>query len=293
MKSKDFATGCPALAESYKLDALPGTLFTLAECEAGAGHSASALLHYGDFVAAVQAMPADAQKKQQPRIERTQQQRKALEKTVPHLTLTLPKDAPAGATVKRDGKAVPAAVFGVAVAVDPGEHVVVTEAPQRTAKEQKVVVTAGKDETMVLAFGPTTAAKPDEKPVATTAEPAAPPPPAEESTGRPTLGYVALGVGGAFLVAGGVTGALALGKKGDVDDNCQGAVCNAKGKDAGDSLKTYATISNVGFGVGIVGVAVGTVLLLRAPKKTTAFTVAPTLAIGGSRDAFGGLVGRF
>jgi hypothetical protein len=295
MKAKDFPTACPALAESQRLDPLPGTLFTLAECEAGAGRSASAMLHYNDFTALVSTLPADAQKKQKPRLERTHKQLEALGKTVPHLTLTMPKDAPKGATVKRDGKAVAEAIFGVKVAVDPGEHTVSTEAPGRAPREQKITVAAGADQSITLTFSAPA-------PAATAAtEPAAAPPPTTDepplvttSTGSgKTAGYVVLGLGAAFTVAGGVTGALAYGKKGEVDDNCRGNVCNAAGKSAGDSLKSLATLSNIGFGVGIVGLAVGTVLLVRSPQKTTAFTIAPTMAVTGPRDGFGGVVGRF
>lgn len=291
MKAKDYAVGCPALAESHKIDPLPGTLFTLAECEAGAGRSASAMLHYADFLAAVQAMPADAQRKQQPRVERVQAQRKALEKTVAHLTLTLPKDAPAGAAVKRDGQAVPAVAFGAPVAIDPGPHSIVTTATDRQAKEQTITIEAGKDQAITLSFGgpvggTTTAAPPPPPPPET-------PPPPEPPPGKPIAGYVVLGVGGAALVAGGVFGVLALGKKGEVDDNCQGKVCNTKGKDAGDALNTFSTVSTIGVAVGVVGVGLGTYLLVRSPKKESAFTIAPTVAVHGARDGFGGVVGTF
>ena len=293
MKAKDFAVGCPALAESLKIDPLPGTLFTLAECEASSGATASAMLHYADFLAAVQAMPSDAQRKQQPRVDRTNAQRKALEKTVAHLTLTLPKDAPAGAVVKRDGMTVPVAAYGMAVAIDPGPHTIVVEAPNRSAKEQKVDVLPGKDQTITLAFGAITGG------TATTAQPiaattASPFPPRPEGPAKkPVVGYVVLGVGGAALVTGGVFGVLAVGKKGVVKDNCQGAVCNQQGKDAGDSLNTFSTVSTIGVAVGVVGVGVGTFLLLRSPKKETAFTIAPSLAVTGARDGFGGIVGTF
>lgn len=295
MKAKDYATACPALAESQKLDPLPGTLFTLAECEANAGRSASAILHYNDFTALVATLPADAQRKQKPRMDRTKKQVEALEKTVPHLTLTMPKDAPKGATVKRDGKQVAEAIFGVKVAVDPGEHTISTEAPGRATKEQKVSIAEGADQSITLTFSPpaaaATTASAEPAPTTTAAdEPAAS---VDTSSSSKTAAYVVLGVGAAFTIAGGVTGALAFQKKGEVDDNCRGNVCNAAGKSAGDSMKSLATISNIGFGVGVVGLAVGTVLLVRSPKKSTAFTVAPTMAVTGPRDAFGGVVGHF
>src|SRR5690242_13425871 len=49
MEAGRYATGCPALAESYRLDPHPGVLFTLAECENRAGKLASALTHYDAY----------------------------------------------------------------------------------------------------------------------------------------------------------------------------------------------------------------------------------------------------
>jgi hypothetical protein len=96
-------------------------------------------------------------------------------------------------------------------------------------------------------------------PVVTTAPTA---PPADTAPKKShTLAYVALGVGGAGLVVGGVTGFLALGKKGDLK-GCESTKCPSSQQDTLDSAKSMATISTVGFTVGFVGVGLGVVLLL-------------------------------
>jgi hypothetical protein len=56
MKAGDYAVACPMLAESHRLDPLPGVLFTLAECEALWGKFASALEHYTSFTRSLTAM---------------------------------------------------------------------------------------------------------------------------------------------------------------------------------------------------------------------------------------------
>jgi len=84
-----------------------------------------------------------------------------------------------------------------------------------------------------------------------------------------TLAYVALGVGGAGLVVGGVTGFLALGKKGDLK-GCEGTKCPSSQQDTLDSAKSMATISTVGFTVGFVGVGLGVVLLLTGNSNSSA-----------------------
>jgi hypothetical protein len=101
------------------------------------------------------------------------------------------------------------------------------------------------------------------------------------------VGWIAAGTGAVALGVGGVFGALALGKKGTVRDECResgGALlCTQAGLDAASSGHTFATISNVGFGVGIVGLALGgTLLLVTKPSGAeTALRVRST-ASGGS-----------
>jgi len=57
-------------------------------------------------------------------------------------------------------------------------------------------------------------------------------------------------------------GGLALGTKSTLDSHCVGKTCPASEQSDINALSTQATISTVGFGVGIVGVAVGAILLV-------------------------------
>src|SRR5262252_4543747 len=67
MQAGKFDTGCPAIGESYRLDPRPGTLFTLAECEAKAGHYATAVARYDDYLSLYSRLSADQQAKQKGR----------------------------------------------------------------------------------------------------------------------------------------------------------------------------------------------------------------------------------
>jgi len=58
------AAGCPKLAESYRLFPRPGTLFTLADCEAAWGHPAAALRHYDSYLEMFSQMPPVEQQAQ-------------------------------------------------------------------------------------------------------------------------------------------------------------------------------------------------------------------------------------
>jgi hypothetical protein len=66
---------------------------------------------------------------------------------------------------------------------------------------------------------------------------------------------------------GGVAGAMALGKKGTVNRECDGALCSQPGLDAAEAGKRDALVSTLGFGVGIAGLTAGIVLLLTSSEE--------------------------
>ncbi|MBX3231625.1 MAG: tetratricopeptide repeat protein [Labilithrix sp.] len=180
------------------------------------------------------------------------------------------------ARVTIDGETVPPAGLGVARPVDPGSHTVKAEAPGYTPGETTFEVAEAGSAEATLSLTKV----PDAPP---------PPPPAGGAVTAPpkrdrTLAIVALGVGGAGLVFGGVTGALAMSKHGDLDTQCPAGRCPPSASGDVDSFRTMATLSTVGFIVGAVGVAAGAVLWFTAPKKQTGFEWHPYV---------GGVAGRF
>src|SRR6185369_4588051 len=93
-------------------------------------------------------------------------------------------------------------------------------------------------------------------PAATTAPPRA----SGGSTTR-TLAYFAGGIDVGGLVARAVTGFLALQEKSNtVDANCPQRRCNSVGHDALESARAMATVSTIGFSVGLAGAVGATVL---------------------------------
>jgi hypothetical protein len=95
---------------------------------------------------------------------------------------------------------------------------------------------------------------------------------AEPDTGAPkrstrkTIGMVALGVGGAGLVLGAVTGGLAIGKHGALKEACGDGPCAASQQGNVDAYHLMGTLSTVGFIVGGASAATGVILLLTAPR---------------------------
>jgi tetratricopeptide (TPR) repeat protein len=141
MKKGDYATACPKLEESYRLDPAAGTGINLGDCFEKQGKVASALLAYQAARALLQ--PGD------PRIGPVEKEISALDKRAPRLTIKLAAGVPDGTTVKRDGREVEAAKLGVPVAVNPGKYKIVVSAPGRESARYGVTVADG-DERVVL-----------------------------------------------------------------------------------------------------------------------------------------------
>lgn len=189
-----------------------------------------------------------------------------------------PSDAKVQVTVA--GAPIPPALLGVERPTDPGTHEIVASAPGYL--EQKTTVTLAEGGTQDVSLK----LEKDPNAVAAAPPPAAPAvvalaptqPPSDSSPKKDhTLAYVALGVGGAGLVVGGITGFLALGKKSDLK-GCVDNGCPSSQEDTLDSAKTMATVSTVGFAVGFVGVGVGVVLLLTGGSSNSAALAKPQLA---------------
>lgn len=138
-----FDKACPAIEQSYKLDPRPGTLFTLAECENKRGRLATALRHYDEYLAAYGALSQEKMAKQGDREKVAREQKAALSARVPELTLALPPNAPAATKVTRDGAAVDRLELGTPMRVDPGDHIVVTQAPGGPPTTVRITLAAG------------------------------------------------------------------------------------------------------------------------------------------------------
>jgi hypothetical protein len=102
---------------------------------------------------------------------------------------------------------------------------------------------------------------------------------------------VSLGVGGAGLALGVVSGVLMLGHRSKLEDGCAGDLCPASLEDEMDAFTTWRTVSFVGYGVGIVGVGAGVALLLTAPRGPSAEQSARVVPWVGPGEI--GLTGSF
>jgi hypothetical protein len=245
---------CPKFKASYELDPGGGTLLNLADCYEKQGKVA---LAWTTFKEALVMAQRDGRNE---RIEFANQHIEKLEGRLAHLNVSVASDARvAGMTIQVDGSPLAEAAWGVAMPVDPGKHVVRVAAPGKRSFEATVDAAAGSAEEKLaipaLADASGGSGGAVEGGGATAGATAS-----SSGSGR-TLGWVVGGAGVVGLGVGGFFGLRAVSRWSDRNDGCK-PTCTQSAKDAGDEAGTAATISTIGFGVGLVGVGVGAYLLL-------------------------------
>jgi hypothetical protein len=200
---------------------------------------------------------------------------KVLDAALPRIARLMIRVEPAtaaGLRVTVGTTEVPAALLGAERPTDPGTHQVTAIAPGFLTVQSNVTLAEGAREEVVLRLVPDPNAAPASPAVAPVAPvPSPPPAPAPRvSTGTKssTAGWVLIGIGAAGVVAGGVTGLLAMNKEQDLD--CPNHRCPPPEYDKVEDARALALVSTIGFGVGIAGVAVGTIVLLASGGQEAA-----------------------
>jgi hypothetical protein len=263
-----YAEGCRKLEESQRLDPGGGTLLNLALCHEKEGRTATA---WTEFVEAL----GIARKDDRPqRAEIAQQHIEALEPTLSRLIVQVPPASDlADLEIKRDGTAIRRAAWGTAMPIDPGDHIVEAFALGKIPWKQTVTV-GGKAETKTITV-----------PVLENAP--APPTPAVAATSgqmpasfvevrRPVnpATWVAYSIGAVGVGVGTYFGVRAMSDQQTADENCPAEACNSVGLSANANGIKSANISTVGFGVGALGIGLGTFLLLSRGTTTVPSTAA-------------------
>ena len=163
-----------------------------------------------------------------------------------------------GATVSIDDQVVGTTPLASPVLVSAGSRRITASFQGRETVERRVPVGGGDALTVRLDFPPVSA-------------PSAPSPHAPTRTAAQTTSpnylpaYVGWVVGAAGVAVGSIFGAMALDDKSTLDRSCTAAgACPANSQHPIDVLSRDSTLSTVGFGLGLVGLATGTVLWLTA-----------------------------
>jgi len=175
---------------------------------------------------------------------------------IPTLVVSL-KGPSVGATVLIDGVALPASLIGLPARANPGHHVIVASTKATEGREEIDLAEGEKKEVAIELVSRGV----DHE---TIVKEQAPKETVQGGGGARTVGFVLLGVGGAALVAGGITGVLTLTTQSDLSQKCPNHICGPESHDEltmGNTLGLVSTISFIGGGVlaaaGIITVIVG------------------------------------
>lgn len=278
MRRGDFSSACPKLAESERLDPGVGTLLNLGECWDRVGKPSRAWATFRE----AEAMAA--QQGQRERSRYAADRAVELEGKLVRLTIRVPEAVRIpGLEVSRDHERVNEPLWGTAVPVDPGEHVIEARAPGYETFTARV--TASRDPVVVDLVPLEPAPPPPPPPVAPPASPPAPakaPAPALVATPRATAassggvmrtgGFVLGAAGLAGVGLGSLFGVLAI----DRDNTSRAAGCSSTtcptqgGLDVTHEAVVFATAANVTFVVSAVLLVTGVVFVLAAPRSPAA-----------------------
>jgi len=297
---KDFATAGDRFKRADELFHVPTVTLGLAHAEVGQGRLVSALATCSRIVR--EGVPANAPAAFHKALDDARREMDVLTTRIPSVIISV--NGPSDASVTIDGVALPSAALGVKRPVDPGAHVIRAQAPGFVAKDVHVTLLEGKVETVTLELEPDKAAPVAVAPVAPVVPPpvaappvAAPPPtppPSPPSQAQRYAGFATLGLGGAGLLVGAVTGGLAIAKHNDITSVCPNGKCTSSQQASlGSEASAYSTLGAVSTGAFIAGGALavtGAVLLLTAPrvKSDTTAAISPVVGLG-----YVGAQGRF
>jgi hypothetical protein len=103
----------------------------------------------------------------------------------------------------------------------------------------------------------------------------------DTDSSRTTWGILALSIGGAAVIASGVTAGLAFGKKSDLDQACVDRRCPPEQHDKVDSYDRLRIISTATLIAGVLGAGIGAYLLLAGePEQPQAASVQAAVGPG-------------
>jgi hypothetical protein len=187
-------------------------------------------------------------------------ERQALLVRIPTLSVSVSGASPDQTRVSIDGADWPSALLGEPRPTNPGVHELRAQHAEQVVTANVTLAEGSKHEE-VLRFGEPAAPRAP-GPVAS-AEVA----PKQTSTQR-TFAFVALGMGGAGLLASAITGGMVASRHGDLEISCnERDECDPGRQSDIDSYNSLRSISTITLIAGGVLTATGVTLLLTAPRQ--------------------------
>jgi tetratricopeptide (TPR) repeat protein len=280
MAEKRYADACESFEKSMKLDPGIGAQLNIAKCYEDWGKIGSAYIAY-------QAAEQQARDANDPREPKIHELVVNLEPNVPHLTIKLPKNAPADFVVTLDGQHFEKP--GEALVVDPGPHTIEWSITGSEKKTKTVPVDRGGDSEVTLDM-PNVVSDKGAK-VATPVATGTPP-------GR-NQRLAGIAVAGGGVVAIGISSYLTLSARSRYNDaldaHCGGMTnnCDMTGLEITHDARSTANKATIVFIVGAAMVGGGAALYFLAPKagpvsEQHALYVTPAIGPDGIGAVLGG-----
>jgi hypothetical protein len=267
---------CSKFAQSQALAPGVGITLHLADCYERLGRTASAWI---EFTMAEKAAHAEKDKRETAATTRAA----ALEPRLERITIAVPAATPQdGSLVQLDGRTVPPAMWNVAMAADPGDHLVAFQA----AGSERRTFPVHLDEAAPSVTVNVSNVSPPAAPAATTTAadsfaPASAPPANVDDHGASTRRWVEIGLLGGAVVAAGVGAGLLVVKNDSMSNT------GADGRPYVDPVVTAA--SKIAFGAGGAAAAAAIVIYLTAPHpKDAGLYVRTTPTVGGASAILAG-----
>lgn len=260
---------CERFRAALDLRRSPGTLLNVGKCLESQGQLLGARKAFEETAALASAEPDKA--KAEVWADASRQELEALTPRLPHLIIRAPAQAPAetGLLVQLDGA--PFRAFGDRQPLDPGSHRVVASAPGKLDFTRELTLAEGQSLELEIpalepvpsaeaAAAPIVAAPPasvGDAPGATAAETSS----AADASGSRVLPWTLVGVGGAVLAGGIVTGLVAAHRASDLEDDCPNHVCEDDLSQV-DAAQNTAVVADILMGTGLVLAGAGVTWLI-------------------------------
>jgi hypothetical protein len=256
------AKACAKFADSYKLDPALGTLQNLALCHEKEGRLAEAYGELTELLAKAQA----AGKTQRADVAR--EHLSSLDTKVPRVVLSF------GEGVQVSGVEIDGAArdWRAPIVLDPGHHAITAHAEGRPDAHVEYDANTGGAQTVPVVFTGGGSATPPPAPAPAPTAPSSALSSQSSASGPSPSGpskvvvFGLAGVGVAGIAVGSVFGVLTFSQKSAGDSHCAGMYCDASGLASQNNAHTSATVSTIGFAVGLAALAVDAVVILTSHK---------------------------
>ena len=303
LDAKDYATAEERFGRAEELFDAPTIVLGLARAQVGLGKFVEAQENYRKLIH--QTLPANAPDAFRSAQKSATTEVQGLEAKIAWVSITIQGADKVEVTL--DGAPLPAAALGVKRAVNPGAHLIKASGAGYRDTERRLQLGPGQSQELKLTMlpgsgsgrgpapagaqtgGAPTSGASSTGPAASGTSSTGAPASGTSSTGAPAsgtlgnggadaddpgapvrvTGAVLLGVGGAGLVLGVVTGILAMNNHSELVDSCPNEVCPEIEQATIDNYNVTQNLSTVGFIAGGVLAVTGLVLVLAAPSASS------------------------